>query len=165
MITRAELNAVGEFHQLPITTVQKDYVLGWILASIAAHPTASEWSLKGETCLKECYFETYRFSEDLDFTLPGAHPVSVSYLETNLETLLQWVENRCGLLFPRRDWKIEEYLNPRGKPAYQVKVSYSGPHPPASMLPTANQVRFDPRRTPGRYSRLSSAPSRLFGCS
>ncbi len=82
MITRAELNAVGEFHQLPITTVQKDYVLGWILASIAAHPTASEWSFKGGTCLKKCYFETYRFSEDLDFTLPGTHPVSVSYLET-----------------------------------------------------------------------------------
>jgi hypothetical protein len=53
MITRAELNAVGEFHQLPITTVQKDYVLGWILASIAAHPTASEWSFKGETSLKK----------------------------------------------------------------------------------------------------------------
>lgn len=141
MITRAELNAVGEFHQLPITTVQKDYVLGWILASIAAHPTASEWSFKGGTCLKKCYFETYRFSEDLDFTLPGAHPVSVSYLETNLETLLQWVENRCGLLFPRRDWKIEEYLNPRGKPAYQVKVSYAGPHPQQAR--SLQRIKFD----------------------
>jgi predicted nucleotidyltransferase component of viral defense system len=24
---------------------------------------------KGGTCLKKCYFEDYRFSEDLDFTL------------------------------------------------------------------------------------------------
>ena len=29
---------------------------------------------KGGTCLKKCYFETYRFSEDLDFTLrDGSH--------------------------------------------------------------------------------------------
>jgi len=27
------------------------------------------WAFKGGTCLKKCYFETYRFSEDLDFTL------------------------------------------------------------------------------------------------
>jgi hypothetical protein len=141
MITRAELNAVGEFHQLPITTVQKDYVLGWILGSIAVHPIASEWSFKGGTCLKKCYFETYRFSEDLDFTLPGAHTVSVAYLETHLETLLKWVENRCGLIFPRRDWKVEEYLNPHGKHAYLVKVSYAGPHrqPERSL----QRIKFD----------------------
>jgi predicted nucleotidyltransferase component of viral defense system len=24
---------------------------------------------KGGTCLKKCFFETYRFSEDLDFTI------------------------------------------------------------------------------------------------
>ncbi len=141
MITRAELSAVGEFHQLPITTVQKDYVLGWILSSIAAHPTASEWSFKGGTCLKKCYFDTYRFSEDLDFTLPAAHAVSVAYLERHLETLLKWVENRCGLVFPRRDWKIEEYLNPRGKAAYMVKVSYAGPHPQPER--SLQRIKFD----------------------
>ena len=29
------------------------------------------WLFKGGTCLKKC-FETYRFSEDLDFTLTDA---------------------------------------------------------------------------------------------
>jgi predicted nucleotidyltransferase component of viral defense system len=27
------------------------------------------WVFKGGACLKKCYFETYRFSEDLDFSL------------------------------------------------------------------------------------------------
>ncbi|HEY0410225.1 MAG TPA: nucleotidyl transferase AbiEii/AbiGii toxin family protein [Candidatus Dormibacteraeota bacterium] len=29
---------------------------------------------KGGTCLRKCYYETYRFSEDLDFTLVGHGP-------------------------------------------------------------------------------------------
>jgi Nucleotidyl transferase AbiEii toxin, Type IV TA system len=50
--------------------VEKDYVLGWILAGIYGHEELAEsWVFKGGTCLKKCYFETYRFSEDLDFTL------------------------------------------------------------------------------------------------
>ncbi len=31
----------------------------------------SSWVFKGGTCLSKCYFETYRFSEDLDFTVIG----------------------------------------------------------------------------------------------
>jgi predicted nucleotidyltransferase component of viral defense system len=50
--------------------VEKDYVLGWLLAGIGEHPaTRDTWVFKGGTCLKKCFFETYRFSEDLDFTL------------------------------------------------------------------------------------------------
>ena len=50
--------------------VEKDYVLGWLLAGFAASRLASQsWIFKGGTCLKKCFFETYRFSEDLDFSL------------------------------------------------------------------------------------------------
>jgi predicted nucleotidyltransferase component of viral defense system len=53
--------------------VEKDYVLGWILAGMYGHEELAEsWVFKGGTCLKKCYFETYRFSEDLDFTLRTA---------------------------------------------------------------------------------------------
>jgi predicted nucleotidyltransferase component of viral defense system len=50
--------------------VEKDYVLGWLLMEVARHPVLSKWVFKGGTCLKKCFFETYRFSEDLDFTVP-----------------------------------------------------------------------------------------------
>jgi predicted nucleotidyltransferase component of viral defense system len=46
---------------------EKDCVLGWMLAGISSHPrTRDTWLFKGGTCLKKCYFETFRFSEDLD---------------------------------------------------------------------------------------------------
>jgi predicted nucleotidyltransferase component of viral defense system len=52
-----------------LTIVEKDYVLGWLLAGIATLPEFALWVLKGGTCVKKCFFETYRFSEDLDFFL------------------------------------------------------------------------------------------------
>lgn len=70
MITKDEILRVADETGLTPQVVEKDYVLGWLLAALAAHdPFAETWVFKGGTCLKKCYFETYRFSEDLDFTL------------------------------------------------------------------------------------------------
>jgi len=50
--------------------IEKDYVLSWILKGIAQHEQLSKTIVfKGGTVLKKIYFEDYRFSEDLDFTL------------------------------------------------------------------------------------------------
>lgn len=50
--------------------IEKDYILSWVLQGIAQHSTLSKTIVfKGGTVLKKIYFEDYRFSEDLDFTL------------------------------------------------------------------------------------------------
>ena len=50
--------------------IEKDYVLSWILQGIAQHQQLSKVLVfKGGTVLKKIYFDDYRFSEDLDFTL------------------------------------------------------------------------------------------------
>ncbi len=50
--------------------IEKDYILSWILKGIAQHEKLSKIIVfKGGTVLKKIYFEDYRFSEDLDFTL------------------------------------------------------------------------------------------------
>ena len=50
--------------------IEKDYILSWILKGIAEHELlAKVLVFKGGTVLKKIYFEDYRFSEDLDFTL------------------------------------------------------------------------------------------------
>ena len=73
MIPKGELLALRGEWSLSEEIIEKDYVLGWLLAGIAAEPALREhWVFKGGTALRKCYFETYRFSEDLDFTvLPG----------------------------------------------------------------------------------------------
>ena len=50
--------------------IEKDYMLSWILLGVAKHEQLStNIVFKGGTVLKKIYFEDYRFSEDLDFTL------------------------------------------------------------------------------------------------
>jgi uncharacterized protein len=50
--------------------IEKDYILSWLLLGIAQHPQLSNQIVfKGGTVLKKVYFNDYRFSEDLDFTL------------------------------------------------------------------------------------------------
>jgi len=50
--------------------IEKDYVICWILQGIAQHEQLFKIMVfKGGTVLKKVYFEDYRFSEDLDFTL------------------------------------------------------------------------------------------------
>lgn len=71
MITNREIADAANEWRLRHDVVEKDYVLGWLLAGIAAHPATKRWAFKGGTCLRKCWFETYRFSEDLDFTVAG----------------------------------------------------------------------------------------------
>lgn len=50
--------------------IEKDYILSWILQGVAMQNELSKAIVfKGGTVLKKVYFEDYRFSEDLDFTL------------------------------------------------------------------------------------------------
>ena len=50
--------------------IEKDYILSWILQGVAQHKQLSKVMVfKGGTVLKKIYFKSYRFSEDLDFTL------------------------------------------------------------------------------------------------
>jgi len=58
----------------PWEVLERDYLLSWILAGLCRVECLRKTLVfKGGTALKKCYFGTYRFSEDLDFsTLEGA---------------------------------------------------------------------------------------------
>lgn len=135
MIPKAQILQAANNFELQATTVQKDYVLGWLLRAIAGHSEWSKWVFKGGTCLKKCYFETYRFSEDLDFTVPQDRKIDINKIQAGLEQITAEIESRSGLTFPRSDWKIERYKNKRGKISYQIKIPFDGPLklPPKSL--------------------------------
>lgn len=63
--------------------IEKDYILSWILFGVSQHEQLSKAIVfKGGTVLKKIYFEDYRFSEDLDFTLLNN--------ETSNEQIFDW---------------------------------------------------------------------------
>lgn len=110
MIDRREiLEAASAFSLLP-NVVEKDYVLGWILAGIHAHEELQEsWAFKGGTCLKKCYFETYRFSEDLDFTLSDESHLDEEFLRPVFEEVIEWVAEQSGLSIPANQIEFDIY--------------------------------------------------------
>lgn len=128
MIDRQEILDFAREFGLSTEVVEKDYVLGWLLAGINHHPDLkSAWLFKGGTCLKKCFFETYRFSEDLDFTIRASEQISEPFLRGAFATVATWVYDNCGVEIPADMISFEFYVNPRGKQAVQGKVGYRGP--------------------------------------
>jgi predicted nucleotidyltransferase component of viral defense system len=133
VIDRRELLAASANLGLRPNIVEKDYVLGWLLAGIFDHPAlADKWVFKGGTCLKKCYFETYRFSEDLDFTLTDESHLNVEFLVATFRDVAAWVYEQTGIELPTERLQFEVFENRRGRPAGQGRISYRGPIAPAS---------------------------------
>ncbi len=140
MISKTEILTHAKNAQLTPEVVEKDYVLGWLLFSIGQHPEARElWAFKGGTCLKKCVMETWRFSEDLDFTLLPA----AGYTAHDLGALLADVTALCneasGLGFPSTGISIQERRNRQGQSTFEGKVEYRGP----LAFPGSPKIRLD----------------------
>ena len=70
MIEQKEINKIATKSRVSDRQIEKDYVLSWLLFAISKDETLYKvLAFKGGTVLKKAYFEDYRFSEDLDFTL------------------------------------------------------------------------------------------------
>lgn len=126
MISKDEILSVADETGLLPSVVEKDYVLGWLLAAIHQNPELSEnWIFKGGTCLKKCYFETYRFSEDLDFTLKEEKHLDENFLSQQFSSIADWLYENSGIELPKDRFKFDIYENPRGKKSCQGRLYYS----------------------------------------
>ena len=133
MIQRGEILDTATTLGLRPQVVEKDYVLGWVLAGIYQHAALAEhWIFKGGTCLKKCYFETYRFSEDLDFTVTEPSQIQVEFLSDAFQEVAEWIYERAGIEIPQELRGFQLFTNPRGTVSCQGKLSYRGPIAPRS---------------------------------
>jgi predicted nucleotidyltransferase component of viral defense system len=83
MIKPGEIQQKAHTVGVRVQQIEKDYILSWILFGISKHEYLSKSIVfKGGTVLKKVYFEDYRFSEDLDFTLLNT--------ELSNEQILSW---------------------------------------------------------------------------
>jgi len=117
--------------------IEKDYVISWLLWGIDSHPALREtWVFKGGTCLKKCYFETYRFSEDLDFTvLPGGGFKPDDVLPI-LDDVVAQIHEASGIDFTIQPRRMK--LRPGGRSS-EGRVYYRGPR----QAPSPGLVKLD----------------------
>ncbi len=141
MMTTAQLHRAAEQEGLRFDQIEKDYVILWILAGLS-HSGAKEhgWVFKGGTCLRHCYYDGYRFSEDIDFSCePEGENLEASL--RLLETVAAWVVNESGIrlsvlapLTVPGDFQIEipvEYnrggMRRQGLPQVKVHLTFDEP--------------------------------------
>jgi len=125
VIARAALQQRASEWGLTEEVVEKDYVLGWLLWGIGSHSRLRDhWIFKGGTCLKKCFVETYRFSEDLDFTVVEGGPLQPDALLPVLTEMLDGIEQASGLTLLSRPPVVR--MRPGGRSA-EGRVYYRGP--------------------------------------
>ena len=69
MSNLAQITQQAAYDGVPAPTVERDYVLAHIMAALGAMDDSHGLVIKGGTALRLCYFEDYRYSADLDFSL------------------------------------------------------------------------------------------------
>ncbi|MBP9778005.1 MAG: nucleotidyl transferase AbiEii/AbiGii toxin family protein [Rickettsiaceae bacterium] len=144
MITIHEIRSVATKMGLTNTVIEKDYALGWLLWGMNNHPISSnDWVFKGGTCLKKCYLETYRYSEDLDFSYAGSEQLTVKSLSKILEEISDNIFEEAGLEFPKSTIKFEIFENPRGTVSIQGGIKYRGPVRPQVGIDHMPRIKID----------------------
>jgi uncharacterized protein len=101
--------------------IEKDYVLTWILYGISQQSNLyNVLSFKGGTVLKKVYFEDYRYSEDLDFTLLDDQ-ITDHLILGSFREVFNWVLAKTNLDLAI----IKNHIHASGSLNFQV--SYKGP--------------------------------------
>ena len=123
MISKNEILAIADETGLTPNVVEKDYVLGWLLAAVNNnHVLSQSWVFKGGTCLKKCYFETYRFSEDLDFTIQNENHLNDEFLVEQFSWMSKWLYEQTGIQIPTDRLRFDTYINPRSHQICEGRV-------------------------------------------
>ncbi|MFQ5681913.1 MAG: nucleotidyl transferase AbiEii/AbiGii toxin family protein [Candidatus Binatia bacterium] len=141
MIDKREVLDFSRELGLAPNVVEKDYVLGWLLAGIGHHEELSvSWFFKGGTCLKKCFFETHRFSEDLDFTTTDSNQLNKEFLTKAFTEISTWIYEVVGIELQTELIRFDVVQNPRGGTSIEGRIAFRGPMGMGGDLP---RVRLD----------------------
>jgi predicted nucleotidyltransferase component of viral defense system len=136
MISKNEISNSSAKLGLSLDVIEKDYVLGWVIAGINQDGGLSDsWVFKGGTCLKKCFLNDYRFSEDLDFTLKNRTHLDTTFLEEKFKAISEWVYENSGIEIPTEGINFKERETIRNTVSIKGKLSYHGPIRRLGSLP------------------------------
>jgi len=135
MIKR-EIENIALERSVRTATIDKDWVLGHFLNAFYTIGNNKEiFVFKGGTCLKKCYFENYRFSEDLDFTLLDKDfPLNVNFINSITKRASEDTNIKFSLA------GIKKQVHNDIQQGYEVKIKFWGAdHKPNTPVPTPNR--------------------------
>ncbi|GAB6009880.1 nucleotidyl transferase AbiEii/AbiGii toxin family protein [Dysgonomonas reticulitermitis] len=96
MIRPAEIQQNARKEGVRDTQIEKDYILSWILIGVSNNELLSDiLAFKGGTVLRKFYFDDYRHSEDLDFTL--LKPITNNEIKSAFETSFEFIREEANI--------------------------------------------------------------------
>jgi predicted nucleotidyltransferase component of viral defense system len=124
--------------RIPEAVLERDYCLAWFLIGLSRSPLRNILAFKGGTALKRCYFGSYRFSEDLDFTLVKA---------TSLETILAEIRNISADVEQASGVIIRYFREDRisHQNSHTFYLAYEGPLPGTAVKEVKVDITIDER--------------------
>ena len=131
-----EIVEIADSKNIKKEVIDKDWILGHFLNAMFAFSDVSKnFVFKGGTCLKKNYFQDYRFSEDLDFTLLDKQFV---INELFIKKIIKLAEQNSGAKFHLKHIKPQICKDaPHG---YEVTVMFWGAyHKPNQVILPVNR--------------------------
>jgi len=133
MIAQKEIIKVAEAERVPKSTIDKDWILGHYLNAMYSLPEIKEkFVFKGGTCIRKCFIQDYRFSEDIDITLTDDKIVINKKLINKFNDIAENNSNakfHIEYIIPKKSDDVDQ--------GYEVKIKFWGAdhHPNQMPLP------------------------------
>jgi predicted nucleotidyltransferase component of viral defense system len=126
MIAASEVRTVAGTLGVGTNVIEHDYVLSSFLHTLYQDDSVMKnWIFKGGTALAKCYFEGYRFSEDLDFTITKS--VTKNELSGTLDKAKAKLQDDIGIVTSDQHSTVETISDDYGKESLEAKIYYRGP--------------------------------------
>ena len=146
MISKNEIEEKAKEFDVHAANVQRDYVFGWFLVALYnSSPLKDLLILKGGNALRKCYFESTRFSADLDFGM--ASEIDKDLLGFEIDKICDFIHSNAGVSFEKERNNIKEKFRAHEKlKVFEAKIYFKDFYGKADHITISVQIditRFD----------------------
>jgi predicted nucleotidyltransferase component of viral defense system len=109
MIPQATLQKIANAKKVRDKQIEKDYILSWVLHGLSQESfLKNNLVFKGGTALKKFYFQDYRFSEDLDFTLIDSS-IKPEEIISKCKQIFSYIKEKSNISLEIKDDELSKH--------------------------------------------------------
>jgi predicted nucleotidyltransferase component of viral defense system len=162
VIDKPEIDAMAESLDVHTSNVQRDYAFGWLLAGVfeSSNPLGQLLVLKGGNCFRKAYFETARYSGDLDFGT--RNEIEPSVLLGGFKQACEFAKAQSGIQFFVDQSSVAPKRVDQSMSAFEARLyfqSFYGEHENLRLKVTADVKEFEQIYLPVQQRKLIHAYS------
>lgn len=157
MIDKPEIDLMSERLGVHTAHVQRDYAFGWLLAGMfdPGNALSRLLHLKGGNCFRKAYFESARYSSDLDFGMKTE--VDPELLLSAIKKACEFAKSHSGIEFLVDDSTVNAKRVDKSFSAFEARIyfrSFYGEHEDLRIKVSVDVREYDAVYLPIQNRRL-----------